>query len=157
LIMAEKIITTNKKAFHDFQILETFEAGIVLLGSEVKSCRQNKVNLKDGYGRIKDGEIYLIDTHISPYFYSHQFNHDPLRDRKLLFHKKEIKKLYGKMRERGQTLIPLKMYFKNGKVKIEMALAKGKKDFDRREDIKKRDVEREMRKGLKEKKRQARE
>jgi len=154
--MAEKVIATNKKAFHDFQILETFEAGIVLLGSEVKSCRQNKVNLKDGYGRIKDGEIYLIDTHISPYFYAHQFNHDPLRDRKLLFHKKEIKKLYGKMRERGQTLIPLKMYFKNGKVKIEMALAKGKKDFDRREDIKKRDVEREMRKGLKEKRRQAR-
>jgi SsrA-binding protein len=151
--MAEKVIATNKRAFHDFYILETFEAGIVLLGSEVKSCRQNQVNLKDSYGRIKDGEIYLIDAHISPYFYSHQLNHDPLRDRKLLFHKQEIKRFYGKMRERGQTLIPLKMYFKNGKVKVEMALAKGKKTFDRREDIKKRDMEREIRKGFKEKKR----
>lgn len=144
--MPEKLIATNKRAFRDFQILETFEAGIVLLGSEVKSCRQHQVNLKDSYGKIKDGEVYLVDAHISPYFYSNQFNHDPLRERKLLFHKREIKRFYGKLKERGQTLIPLKMYFKNGKVKVEMALAKGKKVYDRREEIKKKDIEKEMKK-----------
>ena len=153
---AEKVITTNKKAFHDFHILETFEAGIALLGSEVKSCRQNQVNLKDSYARFKDGEIYLVGTHVSPYFYAHQLNHEPLRERKLLFHKEEIKRLYGKMREKGGTMIPLKMYFKHGKVKVEMALVKGKKDYDRREDIKRRDVEREMRKGMKEQRREGR-
>jgi SsrA-binding protein len=141
--MAEKLICQNKKARHDYHILDSYEAGIVLRGSEVKSCRAGKANLKDGYGRIKEGEIFLINTHISPYTYAHQLNHDPLRERKLLFHKSEIKKLYGKMRERGLSLIPLKMYFKNGKVKVEMAVAKGKKLHDKREDIKRKDFARE--------------
>ncbi len=141
--MAEKLICQNRKARHDYHIIDSYEAGIVLKGSEVKSCRLGKANLKDGYGRIKGGEIYLVNAHISPYTYAHQLNHEPLRERKLLFHKREIKKLYGKMRERGFSLIPLKMYFRNGKVKVEMAVAKGKRLHDKREDIKKRDFARE--------------
>ena len=141
--MAEKLICQNKKARHDYHIINSYEAGIVLRGSEVKSCLSGKANLKDGYGRIKGGEIFLVNSHISPYTYAHQLNHDPLRERKLLFHKSEIKKLYGKMRERGLSLIPLKMYFKNGKVKVEMAIAKGKKLHDKREDIKRKDFARE--------------
>ena len=141
--MTEKLICQNKKARYDYLIVTSYEAGLILKGSEVKSCRLGKANLKDGYGRIKDGEIYLVNTHISPYAYAHQLNHDPLRERKLLLHKSEIKKLYGKMRERGLSLIPLKMYFKNGKVKVEMAVAKGKKLHDKREDIKRKDFARE--------------
>jgi len=141
--MAEKLICQNRKARHDYHVLDTYEAGLVLQGSEVKSCRAGKANLKDGYARIKDGEIFLINAHISPYDYAHQFNHDPLRQRKLLLHKNEIKKLYGKIKERGLTFIPLKMYFKDGKVKVEMALAKGKNPHDKREDIKRKDFARE--------------
>jgi SsrA-binding protein len=150
--MAEKIICQNRKARHDYHINETYEAGLVLQGSEVKSCRLGRANLKDSYARIKDGEIYLVNTHISPYTYAHQFNHEPLRERKLLFHKREIKKLYGKMRERGLTLVPLKMYFKHGKVKIEMAVAKGKKTHDKREAIKRKDLAREVEKDFRGKK-----
>ena len=145
-LMAEKVICQNRKARHEYHIINTYEAGLALKGSEVKSCRLGRANLKDSYARFKDGEIYLIDTHISPYTYAHQFNHDPLRERKLLFHKSEIKRLYGKIREKGLTLIPLKMYFKNGKVKVEMAVVKGKRLHDKREDIKKRDLARELEK-----------
>jgi SsrA-binding protein len=141
--MTEKLICQNKKARYDYHIITSYEAGLILRGSEVKSCRLGKANLKDGYGRIKDGEIYLVNIHISPYAYAHQLNHDPLRERKLLLHKSEIKKLYGKIREKGLTLIPLKMYFKNGKVKVEMAVAKGKRVHDKREAIKKKDFSRE--------------
>ena len=141
--MTEKLICQNKKARHDYHILTTYEAGMVLKGSEVKSCRAGKANLIDGYGRIKGGEIFLVNAHISPYSYANQLNHEPLRERKLLLHQSEIKKLYGKMRERGLSLIPLKMYFKNGKVKVEMAVAKGKKLHDKREDIKRKDFARE--------------
>ena len=154
--MAEKLICQNKKARHDYHIISSYEAGIVLRGSEVKSCRAGKANLKDGYGRIKGGEIFLINSHISLYTYAHQLNHDPLRERKLLFHKSEIKKLYGKMRERGLSLIPLKMYFKNGKVKVEMAVAKGKKLHDKREDIKRKDFAREAERDFRGKKVQGR-
>ena len=150
--MAEKIICQNKKARHDYHIIDTYEAGMVLKGSEVKSCRLGRANLKDSYGRFKDGEIYLIDTHISPYTYAHQLNQDPLRERKLLFHKSELKKLYGKIKERGFSLIPLKLYFKNGKVKVAMAVAKGKRLHDKRESIKRKDIAREVEKEFREKK-----
>ncbi len=148
--MEKKIIAQNKKARHDYHILDTFEAGIVLQGSEVKSCRRGAVNLKDSYARIADGEIYIINMHISPYPYANRFNHEPLRKRKLLFHKREIKKLYGKIREKGQSFVPVRIYFnQRGKVKVEMALARGKKLHDRREDIRKKDMKREAEKELK--------
>jgi SsrA-binding protein len=151
MFMTEKLICQNKKARHDYHIITTYEAGLILRGSEVKSCRLGKANLKDGYGRIKDGEIYLVNIHISPCAYAHQLNHDPLRERKLLLHKSEIKKLYGKIREKGLTLIPLKMYFKNGKVKVEMAVAKGKRVHDKREAIKKKDSARETERAFRDK------
>jgi SsrA-binding protein len=146
--MAEKLICQNRKARYDYHIITSYEAGLVLKGSEVKSCRNGNANLKDSHARIKDGEVYLVNSHISPYTYANQLNHDPLRARKLLLHKREIKKLYGKLMERGFTLIPLKMYFKNGKVKVEMAVAKGKKTHDKREAIKQKDFAREAEKEL---------
>ncbi len=142
--MAEKIIAQNKKARHDFAIVETYEAGMVLAGTEVKSCRIGKVNLKDSYGKIKRGEIFLVNCHISPYDFGNRANHDPLRERKLLFHKQEIRRLYGKVKERGFSLVPLKMYLKGGRVKVEMALARGKKTYDKREEIRRRDLKREI-------------
>lgn len=146
----QKLITQNKKARHDYEVVETMEAGIALQGSEVKSCRRGAVNLKDSYARIEGGELYLVEAHISPYSHANRFNHDPLRKRKLLLHRREIKKLYGKIRERGQAFVPLRMYFNSrGKVKVEMALAYGKKKHDRREDIKKRDQRRETEQILK--------
>jgi SsrA-binding protein len=145
-----KLIAQNKKARHEYQVIDTYEAGIVLQGSEVKSCRKGAVNLKDSYARIDGTEIFLVNAHISPYSNANRFNHEPLRRRKLLLHRSEIKKLYGKMRERGQSFIPLKMYFnEKGKVKVLVALAKGKKLHDRREDIRRRDVKRETERTLK--------
>lgn len=144
----KKIICVNKKARFDYQLLETYEAGLSLLGTEVKSLREGRANLKDSYAEIKGNEIFLINTHISQYPQANQFNHDPLRERKLLLHKKEISRLIGKVKERGLTLIPLTLYFLRGNAKIELALAKGKKSYDKREDIKKqtarREIEREM-------------
>jgi len=149
----QKLIAQNKKARDDYHILDTCEAGLVLLGSEVKSCRMGSASLKDSYARIEKGEVFLANTHISPYPYANRFNHEPLRKRKLLFHKREIKKLYGKIRERGQSFIPLRIYFNDkGKIKVEMALARGKKSYDRREDIRKKDLKREAEKDLKYKK-----
>jgi len=139
-----KIICKNRKAHFNFEIEETFEAGIALLGSEVKSLRNGKANLSDAYAKFIAGEVFLVDAHISPYEQANRANHDPLRDRKLLLHKREIRKLFGKVSERGFSLIPLKLYFKNGKVKAEMALARGKKIYDKREAIKKKDQRREM-------------
>lgn len=139
-----KIICKNRKAYFNFEIEDSFEAGIALLGSEVKSLRGGKANLSDSYGKFRGGEVYLVEAHISPYEQAGRQNHEPLRERKLLLHKKEIKKLLGKVSERGFSLIPLKMYFKNGKVKVEMALARGKKTYDKREAIKKKDQRREM-------------
>ncbi|MCX5896877.1 MAG: SsrA-binding protein SmpB [Proteobacteria bacterium] len=148
--MSQKLITQNKKAYHEYTILETWETGIVLLGSEVKSCRRGSANLKDSYGRIENNEIFLVDAHIGPYSFANRLNHDPLRKRKLLLHKREIKKLYGKIRQKGQTFIPLKMYFNDqGNVKVEMALAQGKTLHDRREDIRKKDMRRDLERDLK--------
>jgi len=147
----EKTIATNRKARHQYHILETIEAGIVLQGTEVKSLRQGKVNLGDAYAKIKDGEVWLVEMHISPYEQGNVFNHEPRRPRKLLLHKREIKRLLGKVQERGLTLIPLRIYFKRGRAKVELALAKGKRLYDRREDIKRRDEEREVSRSLRRK------
>lgn len=139
-----KIITTNRKAYHDYEILETIEAGIVLKGTEVKSLRQGKVSIQDSYAIIKDGEVWLLNMHISPYEYGNIHNHDPLRDKKLLLHKHEIIRLSTKVKERGLTLIPLKVYFKNGKAKVELALVRGKKKYEKKEDIAERELQREL-------------
>ncbi len=147
--MGEKLICQNKKAWHDYFIEDRYEAGISLLGSEVKSLRMGKVSLGDSYAKIKNGEIFLVDAHISPYPYANQFNHDPLRPRKLLLHKREIRRLTGKVQEKGFTLIPLRLYFSDGKVKVELGLAKGKKQYDKREVLKRKAIEREMERGRK--------
>lgn len=139
-----KIICKNRKARFNFEIEDTMEAGISLQGSEVKSLRNGKANLSDAYAKVRGGEVFLVDAHISPYEQANRENHNPLRDRKLLLHKRQIRKLTGKVTERGYSLIPLKLYFKNGKVKVDLALAKGKKSFDKREAIKKKDQRREM-------------
>ena len=139
-----KIIAQNRKARHDYEILETMEAGIRLAGTEVKSLREGRANLKDSYAAVHEGEVWLYGVHISPYSHGNINNHDPERDRKLLLHKREIRRLIGKTKETGLTLVPLQLYFKRGKVKVEVALAKGKKQYDKRQAIAKRDTEREM-------------
>ena len=139
-----KIIVQNKKARFDFAIEESYEAGISLLGTEVKSIRNGKINLSDSYADFRNGELFLINCNISQYPFSHHENHEPLRNRKLLMKKKEMKRLSGKVIERGFTLVPLKVYLKRGYIKIEIGLAKGKKAFDKRETIKKRDQERDI-------------
>jgi len=133
----------NRKARHDYFIEETLEAGIVLLGSEIKALREGKANLKDSYGRIDGDEVWLWNAHISPYGPASQFGHEPTRTRKLLLHREEIARLTGKVKERGLTLVPLRLYFKNGRAKVELALARGKKLHDKRESEKKRSWERE--------------
>jgi SsrA-binding protein len=147
--VSEKLICQNKKAWHHYFIEDKYEAGISLLGTEVKSLREGRANLGDSYGKIKDGEIFLVDAHISPYTHGNRFNSDPLRTRKLLLHKKEIRRLIGKIQEKGFTLIPLRLYFSNGKAKVELGLAKGKKLFDKRETIKRKTMERDMERGRK--------
>ncbi len=139
-----KIICKNRKARFNFHVEDTFEAGIVLLGSEVKSLRGGKVDLSDSHGKIRGGEIFLVSANIATYEHANTQNHEPVRDRKLLLHKRQIKKLVGKVTERGFSLIPLKLYFRNGKVKVELALAKGKRAFDKRESIKRKDQRREL-------------
>ena len=139
-----KIITTNKKAFHDYQILEKLEAGLVLTGSEVKSLRQGRCNIKDSYARIINGEAWLIGLNISSYADASYHDHEPERRRKILLHKDEIKRLHRKVQEKGFTLIPLRLYFKKGVAKVEIGLATGKREYDKRQDIAKRDQEREL-------------
>jgi len=145
-----KVVAQNKKARHDYFIEQTLEAGIVLSGTEVKSVRQGKVNLKDSYATIENGEVILNGMHISPYEQGNIFNKDPMRDRKLLLHKYEINKLIGYTQQKGMSLIPLQVYFKRGKVKIELAVARGKKLYDKRQDIAERDAKREIDRRLKE-------
>ena len=145
----EKNITVNRKARHEYTILQTIEAGIVLVGTEVKSLRQGKANLVDGYAKIENGEVWLVNAHISEYTQGNINNHDPRRERKLLLNKSEIRKLIGKTKEKGLTLIPLRLYFKNGKVKVELALAKGKKVYDKRREIAKKDFQREQERRIK--------
>ncbi len=145
----EKNITVNRKARHEYAIIQTYEAGIILVGTEVKSLRQGKANLVDSYGKLKNGEVWLIGAHINEYTQGNINNHDPIRDRKLLLNKSEIKKLISGTNEKGLTLIPLRLYFRNGKVKVEIALAKGKKVYDKRRDIAKKDFEREQQRKIK--------
>ena len=145
---SEKIIAQNKTARINYYIEDTFEAGIVLVGTEVKALREGKANLKDCYALVRDGEVFVHDMHISPYSHGNRSNHDPLRVRKLLFHKTEIKRLYGKSKERGLALIPLKLYFRSGKVKIEIGVGRGKKLYDKRESLKVKEDRRDMERGL---------
>ncbi|MBI3352908.1 MAG: SsrA-binding protein SmpB [Nitrospirae bacterium] len=147
------IIISNKKAFHDFFIDETYEAGICLTGTEVKSIRTGQANLKDSFARVEENAVYLYQCHISPYTHGNRANVDPVRTRKLLLHKKEINRLMGKTMQKGLTLIPLKIYFKNGKAKVELGLAQGKKTYDKREDLKTRAAKREVEKAFKERNR----
>ncbi len=139
----------NRKAKYNYQIFETIEAGIVLTGTEIKSLKMGKANIKDSYARIKNNEIFLINMHISSYENGNIFNHDETRERKLLLHKKEILKFRDKIKLEGYTIVPLKVYLKNGRAKVLIGLAKGKKNYDKREDIKKRDIERSIRARLK--------
>ena len=147
--MGEKLLCQNKKAFYHYFIEETYQAGISLLCSEVKSLREGKVSLGDSYGDIKRREVFLVDAHISPYPQANRLNHDPLRTRKLLLRRKEIRRLIGKVQEKGFTLIPLRLYFSDGKAKVELGLAKGKKLFDKRETLKRKTMERDMERGRK--------
>ncbi len=144
----KKIVCRNKRARFDYKISEVYEAGLVLTGTEVKSLRQGRANLTDSYARVQEGEVWLINSHISPYPFAHHGNHDPERRRKLLLHKREIKKLYGRTQERGMALIPLSIYFKDGKAKVELGLAEGKQTFDKRQAIKKRMADRDMARAL---------
>jgi len=145
-----KVVATNKKAYTDYEILETYEAGIVLKGTEVKSLREGNVHFKDSFCRFKDGELYLLNLHISPYRHGSIHNHDPERPRKLLLHKKELKRLIGKVQEERVTIVPLKIYFNDrGFAKVEIAVARGKKKYDKREAIKKREMEKKLREYMK--------
>jgi len=145
----KKIISTNRRALHDYEILETYESGIVLVGSEVKSLREGRVALKNGFGCIEGEEAFLYNVHISPYEKSSTKDYDPERKRKLLLHKHEIKRLMGRVQQRGLTLVPLEMYFKDGNAKVSLGLARGKKTYDKRETLKRREAEREIRRSMK--------
>ncbi len=141
---ADGSIARNKRARHDYHILETWEAGIALLGTEVKALRDGRANLTDAYGVVKDGEVYLLNLHIGHYGMGGGFNHEPTRTRKLLLHRKEIRKMIGAVERQGLTLVPLDLYFKNGRAKVALALGKGKKEHDKRQDLRKKDDERDM-------------
>jgi SsrA-binding protein len=141
-------VVVNRRARHDYHIEETIEAGLVLTGSEVKSLRAGKGQLKDSYARVKDGEVWLLHAHISEYAPAARFGHDPVRPRKLLLHKREIARLAGKVREKGLTLVPLRIYFKNGRAKVELGLARGKKLYDKRAAMRERDAQREIERSL---------
>jgi SsrA-binding protein len=146
---AQRLIADNRKALHDFAVLETYEAGVALLGTEVKSIREGSVNLRDSFARIDRGEVWLLNMHIGPYSHTGYAAHEDRRQRKLLLHSHEIRKLAGRVAEKGLTLVPLQMYFKNGRVKVALALAKGKQAHDKRETIRRREVDRETRAAVK--------
>ena len=146
---AQSSVAENRKAFHDYHLLETFEAGIALLGTEVKAIREGRVNLRDSYARLENGEVFLFNVNISPYSHRGYAEHEPLRRRKLLLHRHEIRKLIGKTVEKGMTLVPTRLYFKNGRVKVAISLAKGKKEYDKRETVKRREADRETRAAIK--------
>ena len=147
--LAQANIAENRKAFHDYHILETHEAGVVLLGTEGKSIREGRVNLRDSFARLEKGEVWLYNVNISPYSHRGYVDHEPLRQRKLLMRRDEIRKLIGKTVEKGMTLVPTRMYFKNGRVKVAVSLAKGKKEYDKRETVKRREADRETRAAIK--------
>ena len=146
----EKVVATNRDAYHNYHILETYECGVVLTGTEVKSVREGRLNLKDSYASVREGEAWLFNAHISPYAHGNRQNHDPTRTRKLLMHREEIERLAGKVVEKGLTLVPTRVYFKNGRAKVELGLAKGKKLYDKRETELRKTVERETRRALRE-------
>jgi SsrA-binding protein len=145
----EKLIADNRRARHDYHLLDRLEAGVVLAGTEVKSLREHGANLRQAYADVRDGEVYLVGMHISPYDKASFGAHDPDRDRKLLLHKREISSLIGKVKERGQTLVPTRLYFKDGRVKVELALARGKEQRDKRADLARRDAQRQIERALK--------
>ena len=145
IMSTDKVVASNREAYHNYHILETHECGIALTGTEVKSIREGRCNLKDGYAQIRKSEAWLMNVHISPYSHGNRENHDPTRARKLLLHRGEIDKLAGKVQEKGLTLVPTKMYFKGGRIKVEIGVAKGKKLYDKRETEKRRDADREVR------------
>ena len=144
-----KLIARNRKARHDYEVIDTYEAGIVLQGTEVKSLRAGKANLKDSYAAVEKGEVFLHHLHISPYEAGSHFNHEPERPRKLLLHRAEIRRLLGRTQQQGLTLVPLKIYFKKGKAKVELALVRGKRQFDKREAIARRQAQRDVERALK--------
>lgn len=144
-----KVVVRNRKARHEFEVLETWEAGLVLQGTEVKALRDGRANLQDAFARVSGSEVWLHNLHISPYEPGNRFNHDPLRTRKLLLHRREIRRLIGQVEQKGLTLIPLELYFRRGMAKVTLALARGKKMHDKRETMKRRDAEREMQRGYK--------
>jgi len=144
-----RTIATNRKAYHDYHIEETIEAGIVLTGTEIKSIREGKVNLRDGFAIIRDGEVWLLNVHIAPYSGGNRMNHEPKRERKLLLHRREINRLAGRVQEKGWTLVPLRLYLKDNIAKVELALVRGKRQYDKRQAIAKREAEREMRRSMK--------
>jgi len=144
-----KVVAVNRKARHDYHILETFEAGLVLKGTEVKSIRNNQVSLKESYAHFKGHDLYIVDMHIAPYQFGNRFNLEPKRDRKLLLHKKQLAKLKGQIETKGVTLVPIKLYFKNGYAKIEIALAKGKKLYDKKRDLTQKAIQREAEREIK--------
>ncbi len=147
---AERLLADNRKAHHDYHILHTYEAGIVLLGTEVKSIREGRVNLRDSFARVEGGEVFIYNIHVSPYSHRGYADHEPTRRRKLLLHKSEIRRLIGKTVERGMTLVPVRMYLKNGRVKVVVGVAKGQKLYDKRETLRRREAERETRRAIKE-------
>jgi SsrA-binding protein len=149
--MEKKTLARNRKAFHDYHIEETYEVGVVLTGTEVKSIRAGRLNLKDSYATIEDGELWLHNMHISPYDQGNRFNHAPLRKRKLLMHRREINRLFGLTREKGYTLVPLEVYTKKGFIKVELALARGKRQYDKRAAIAAKEAKREIERAFKEK------
>ena len=146
---AQKVIADNRKALHDYHILDEWEAGVALLGTEVKAIREGRVNLRDSFARVEDGEVFLYNVNISPYSHRGYVDHELLRRRKLLLHRAEIRKLIGKTVEKGMTLVPVRLYFKDGRVKVSVSLAKGEKEYDKRETLKRREVDRETRAAIK--------
>ena len=146
---ARRVIAENRKARHDYHVLETWESGVALLGTEVKAIREGRVNLRDSYARVENGEVWMLNVHISPYSHRGYAQHAEMRQRKLLLHAHEIRKLVGRTKEKGLTLVPLELYFKNGRVKVLLALAKGKQAHDKRETIRRREVDRETRAAVK--------
>jgi len=145
----EKLIVDNRKARHDYELLERFECGIVLVGTEVKSLREGRASLGQAFGDVRDGEVWLVNAEIATYDHGNISNHEPMRDRKLLLHRSEIASLYGKVREKGLTLVPTRMYWKDGRAKVEVALARGKQTIDKRRDLQKRDAQRQIERALK--------
>jgi SsrA-binding protein len=143
-----KVIANNRKARHDYHIEDSLEAGLVLTGSEIKSIRAGQVNLRDSYGTVRDGELWLVNAHIAPYKQATHTNHEPKRDRKLLLHRREINRLISKLQEKGLTLVPLKLYLSNGRAKVEMGLARGKKQYDKRQSLRERDDRRQIDRAL---------